>query len=74
VMNEANMMIKDFSGKDDRLFYFDSATPLLSSDGKPNVEFFLKDQLHLNDKGYEVWTRLLRPIIEKAFEATKKRR
>ncbi len=71
VMNEANMMIKDFSGKDGRLFYFDSATPLLSSDGKPNVEFFLKDQLHLNDKGYEVWTKLIRPIIEKAFKATK---
>jgi len=73
VMNEANMMIKDFSGKNDRLFYFDSATPLLSSDGKPNVEFFLKDQLHLNDKGYEVWTKKLRPIIEIAFEATQKR-
>ena len=67
VMNEANMMIKDFSVTDGRLFYFDSATPLLNSDGKPNVEFFLKDQLHLNDKGYEVWTMQLRPIIEKAF-------
>jgi lysophospholipase L1-like esterase len=74
VMNEANMMIKDFSGKDGRLFYFDSATPLLGSDGKPNVDFFLKDQLHLNDKGYEVWTKLLRPIIEKASKATKKKR
>ena len=67
VMNEANMMIKDFSGKNGRLFYLDSATPLLNSDGKPNVEFFLKDQLHLNDKGYDVWTIQLRPIIEKAF-------
>ena len=74
VMNEANMLIKDFSGKNGWLFYFDSATPLLSSDGKPNVEFFLKDQLHLNDKGYEVWTKQLRPIIEKAFKATKKKR
>ena len=74
VMNEANMMIKDFSGKDDRLFYFDSATPLLDSAGKPNPAFFLKDQLHLNDKGYEVWTRLIRPIINKALEAAGKRR
>ena len=74
VMNEANMLIKDFSGKNGRLFYFDSATPLLSSDGKPNVEFFLKDQLHLNHKGYEVWTKKLRPIIEKAFKATSKKR
>jgi lysophospholipase L1-like esterase len=73
VMNEANMMIKDFSGKNGRLFYFDSATPLLDSDGKPNPAFFLKDQLHLNDKGYEVWTKLIRPIINEALEAAGKK-
>jgi lysophospholipase L1-like esterase len=68
VMKEANGMIRDFSGKDRRLFYFDSAAPLLGSDGEPKEELFLKDQLHLNDKGYEVWTKLLRPVIKKAFE------
>jgi len=73
VMNEANMMINDFSRKDVRLYYFDSATPLLGSDGEPDGPFFLKDQLHLNDKGYEVWTKQLRPIIEKAFKANKKK-
>lgn len=73
VMNEANMMIDDFSRKDGRLYYFDSATPLLGSDGKPDTAFFLKDQLHLNDKGYEVWTGKLRPIIEKASKANKKK-
>jgi len=73
VMNEANMMIKDFSRKDGRLFYFDSATPLLDSDGKPNPAFFLKDQLHLNDKGYEVWTKLIWPIINEALEAADKK-
>jgi lysophospholipase L1-like esterase len=74
VMNEANAMIRDFSDKDGRLFYFDSATPLLDGDGKPNSAFFLKDQLHLNDKGYEVWTKLIRPVIKQALEAADKRR
>ena len=73
VMNEANMMIKDFSVKDGRLFYFDSASPLLDANGKPDTAFFLKDQLHLNDKGYEAWTRPLRPIIKEAFEAAMKK-
>jgi hypothetical protein len=68
VMNEANAMIRDFSDKDSRLFYFDSAMPLMGSDGKPDNAFFLKDQLHLNDKGYEAWTKLIRPVIKKAFE------
>jgi lysophospholipase L1-like esterase len=74
VMNEANAMIRDFSDKNGRLFYFDSATPLLDGDGKPNPAFFLKDQLHLNDKGYEVWTKLIRPVIKQALEAADKRR
>lgn len=74
VMNEANMMIKDFTGKDNRLLYFDSATPLLDSDGKPNEKLFLDDNLHLNSKGYEVWTKLLRPVIKEALRPDKKSR
>ena len=66
-MNRANTMIKDFSAKGRRLFYFDGATPLLDDRGEPNAEFFLKDNLHLNDKGYAVWTRLLKPIIKEAL-------
>ena len=67
VMNEANKMIEEFSKKDDHLFYFDGATELFDGDGRPNQQLFLKDQLHLNSKGYEVWTKLLSPVIREAF-------
>jgi lysophospholipase L1-like esterase len=70
VMNEANILIKDYSEKDDRLFYLDAATPLLTEDGEPDKKFFLKDNLHLNSKGYELWTKLLRPVIEAALESS----
>jgi len=66
VMNEANMMIKDYCGRDGRLFYFDSAKPLLGDDGRPRGELFLKDKLHLNAKGYAAWTRALRPVLMEA--------
>jgi lysophospholipase L1-like esterase len=68
VMNEANILIKDFSEKDGRLFYLDAATPLLTEDGKPNRALFLNDNLHLNSKGYELWTKLLKPVIKTALE------
>ncbi len=71
VMNAANMMIKDFSMSDSRLFYLDGATPLLHRDGGPKVEFFLDDKLHMNSKGYEVWTKLLKPIIKEALNREK---
>ncbi len=67
VMSEANKMIKEFSQKDDHLFYFDGATALFDGDGRLNQELFLKDQLHLNNKGYEVWTKLLIPVIKKTL-------
>lgn len=67
VMAEANKMIEELSGKDDRLYYFDSAAPLLGDDGKPAAKFFLKDNLHLNPDGYRVWTKALRPIIDRAL-------
>jgi hypothetical protein len=68
-MAEANKMIEDFSKKDGRLFYFDSATPLLTGDGKPDAKFFLKDKLHLNGGGYRIWSKSLRPIIDEAVRS-----
>jgi lysophospholipase L1-like esterase len=66
-MKNANKMIEDFSQKDERLYYFDSGTPLLDNTGRPNDELFLSDRLHLNDKGYTLWTKLLTPVIKKAM-------
>ena len=69
VMAEANSMIRDFCGKDRRLVYFDSATPLLDEGGKPNATLFLGDRLHLGKEGYKKWTKLLRPLIDKALKS-----
>jgi hypothetical protein len=68
IMKQANKMIEDFSKKDDRLYYFDGAAPLLNNDNRPNNDLFLNDRLHLNDKGYELWTKLLTPVIHKALD------
>ncbi|MHC4119690.1 MAG: hypothetical protein ACYSWO_19505, partial [Planctomycetota bacterium] len=66
--------IEDFSDKDGRLFYFDSAGPLLKDDGKPDAKLFLKDKLHLNAEGYRRWTDRLRPIIDEAIKPPSRRR
>jgi lysophospholipase L1-like esterase len=73
VMAQANKMIEELSGTDERLMYFDSATPLMADDGRPDAKFFLKDNLHLNADGYRIWTRLLRPIVEEAVKPSTKR-
>jgi lysophospholipase L1-like esterase len=66
-MRDANQLVRDFSGKDERLFFADVATPLLGPDGKPRDELFLNDKLHLNPAGYRLWTQALNPVLRRAL-------
>lgn len=64
-MNEVNELIKDYNSKNDRLHYVDLASPILKNDGTPDDSFFLEDQLHLNEKGYEQWNENIEPVLER---------
>ena len=66
---EANLMVKELSDKNERLAFADVGKVLLGHDGRPNTKLYVKDKLHLNSKGYEAWTKLLRPMIEKEFKS-----
>jgi lysophospholipase L1-like esterase len=65
IMREANAMIKRFIDREDNLHYADTATPMLGDDGAPRADLFIKDGLHLSDKGYELWSGIVEPFIEK---------
>jgi lysophospholipase L1-like esterase len=44
--------------------WVESASHLLDKDGKPRTaEVYLKDKLHLNEKGYAEWKAILEPIL-----------
>jgi lysophospholipase L1-like esterase len=60
---KANELIAQQCKADERLTYVDVGTPLLGTDGKPRDELFRKDGLHLNAKGYEIWTNLVKPHL-----------
>lgn len=62
-MQRANALIEAMCRGDERLFYIDTASPMLSDDGKPRPEIFLDDNLHMNAGGYEIWTRTVRPVL-----------
>jgi len=68
-MKRANELIQAFSQEDQRRFFADVATPLLGPDGTPDDSLFLEDKLHLNSKGYEVWTRALGPLLQKVLDS-----
>ena len=62
---QANALIQDFCGSDNRLFFTDLTTSLLGPDGMPLADLFLPDRLHLNAQGYAVWSKTLAPVLQK---------
>jgi lysophospholipase L1-like esterase len=60
----ANELIKAYISSKTQDVYVDIFPLLLDNNGKPKPEFFIGDQLHMNDKGYERWARVLKPYVE----------
>ncbi|GAB4135606.1 MAG: hypothetical protein Tsb009_02040 [Planctomycetaceae bacterium] len=62
-IQQANRLIANQCQQDKRLVYVDIFKPMLGKDGKPRPELFVKDGLHLNEKGYALWTSILKPHL-----------
>ena len=60
-----NRLIQKYCGTDERLEFADVFTPMLSPEGRPRADLCVKDMLHLNAQGYELWASVLRPIVGK---------
>ena len=62
-MNTFNMRIKKLCGQRENLIYVDTASPMLGNDQRPRKKLFISDGLHLNKKGYDLWTSILKSYI-----------
>jgi lysophospholipase L1-like esterase len=63
-MRNANQTIKQFAKQNYNLRFADIVSPMLNSEGKPRPELFVKDGLHLNAKGYQIWTRVIQGLLK----------
>ena len=68
VMQRVNAEIKKVASSRNLLFYVDTALPMLGTDGKPRTELFREDGLHLNEKGYQLWSDILLPFLNEAMK------
>lgn len=62
-MMRTNELIRTFSTQDELLVYVDVASPMLDERGQPKKEIFEADGLHMNARGYELWSGVLKPIL-----------
>ena len=63
-MRQANRLIREVTEKDQRQAFVDIDTPMIGPDGKPRKELFKSDGLHLNETGYELWAKLVKPHLK----------
>lgn len=61
---KANRLIREYIATDPTLGYVDIVTPMLDGEGKPRAELFLADRLHMNHKGYALWTSIITPLLK----------
>lgn len=62
-MRATNKLIAEYARFDSNLSFIDVFTPMLDKDGKPAEELFIADKLHMNAKGYALWTSIIRPTL-----------
>lgn len=62
-MQEVNRALQKLAASNDKIIYIDVATPMLNSDGSIKPDLFVSDQLHMNQKGYNLWRDIVRPVL-----------
>lgn len=62
-VRKANQMIKDYISKKKNTVYIDVFPLMMNADGSFKEEIFLKDRLHMNQQGYDLWIQAISPHL-----------
>lgn len=60
----ANNLIRNFLNSQSKGTYIDVYSQMLDQEGNPDPTFFVEDNLHLNEKGYILWTKIVSPYLK----------
>ncbi len=64
-MKKANALQKAYCDKHDYLTFIDVSEVLCEKDGSIKKDIFIKDNLHLNQKGYDLWSKHIGDALKK---------
>ena len=57
---ESNKLIEDFINKNRNIAFVNIWDQMLDENGNPKKDIFSSDNLHMNEKGYEIWIAALK--------------
>jgi lysophospholipase L1-like esterase len=64
-MQATNALIRQYADAKPTVEYVDVATPMLGADGQPMPQLFVADRLHMTPAGYEIWDRVVGPVLRR---------
>ena len=70
VVDEANSLIRNYTTHNAKLGFIDVNPVLFDAAGNPRLELYRDDLLHFYPPAYVEFTKIIRPVIEKAWSAS----
>jgi hypothetical protein len=67
-IKKANRLIKDICDNQKNTYFIKTDFAFLNEKGVPKDELFRDDKLHLTEKGYAVWTEIIRNDLNKILK------
>ena len=61
---KTNELLQEMIREYDNAEYLDVVNEMMTEEGKVRGDIFSADSLHMNSSGYEIWTRILTPVLE----------
>lgn len=62
---KVNTSLKAMADLSPKIQYADVWTPMLNPDGNVKPDIFIEDNLHMNKKGYDIWIKVIGPLLIK---------
>jgi lysophospholipase L1-like esterase len=66
-IQKANALIRNICESKKDTWFIKTESAFLDENGKPKDELFRDDKLHLTEKGYAVWTDIIRKELDKVL-------
>ncbi|MDR2232151.1 MAG: lipase [Tannerella sp.] len=58
-----NYLLRSFAENTPNVYFIDITPGMYDSDGNLRKDIFLPDNLHINRKGYAIWTSVIKPVL-----------
>jgi lysophospholipase L1-like esterase len=65
IVDEANHLIKKFLRQQRKTAFINVYKKMLDKKKQMRPELFVEDQLHMNEQGYAIWTKAIKPYLIK---------